>query len=123
MLDIPWFAQHLDYQGFVDDCSAIFGASNVFVFDYSGDIVQQVKEEFGLATPYDNPVPKLNKSFNSMTINLLRVINQQNLKPKDKDKLISHLKEMNHVFNVYQCPKLIDDDSRERVHAIHKPLL
>ena len=123
MLDIPWFAQHLDYQGFVDDCRALFGENNVSAFDYNGDIVQQFKEEFGLATPHDNPAPRLNKSFNSMTINLLRVINQQNLKPKDKDKLIPHLKEMSDVFNSYQCPSLIDDDSRERVMSIHKPLL
>ena len=95
MLEIEWFSQHLNYQGFVAECQALFGNNNVSAFKYEGDVVQEVIQKLGLATPHDNPTPRQNKSLNSASIELLRMINHYNIKAKDKELLMPHLKAMN----------------------------
>ena len=115
MLDIKWFSQHLDYQGFVTECQTLFGFNNVSAFKYEGDVVQEVIQKLGQATPHDNPTPRQNKSLNSASIALLRTINSYDLKAKDKELLIPHLKEINGVLEGYSNDSLIDDESRKRV--------
>jgi hypothetical protein len=120
MLDIEWFSQHLNYQGFVDQCEALFGENSVSVFKYEGDVVQVLIRKLGLATPHDNPTPRQNKSLNSASIALLRTINQYDVKAKDKELLIPHLKKINEILEKYADESLIDDESRIRVLDIAK---
>ncbi len=131
MLAIDWFSQHLDYQGFVSECQTVFGGNiasknSVSVFKYEGDegdkagkgdVVQDVIQKLGLATPHDNPTPRQNKSLNSASIALLKMINQYDIKAKDKARLIPHLKEINGIFEAYAVANksLIDEASRKRV--------
>ncbi len=122
MLDIEWFAQHLNYQGFVSECRDLFGKNKVSAFKYQGDVVQEVALKLGLATPHDNPTPRQNKSLNSASIALLRTINQYDIKPKDKERLLPHLKQINEVLNSYDTVLLIDDESRKRVLEVSRPI-
>jgi hypothetical protein len=122
MLGIPWFAQHLNYQGFVTDCQGLFGQDKVIAFKYDGDVVQEVIQKLGLATPSDNPTPRQNNSLNNATIALLRTVNQYEMKAKDKELLIPHLKAMNTVFESYQHESLIDEASSVRVLQMCKPV-
>jgi len=115
MLDIEWFSQHLDYQGFVTECQTLFGKNNVSVFKYEGDVVQEVIQKLGLATPHDNPTPRQNQSLNSASIALLRTINHYDVKAKDKELLIPHLKEINRILDSYADDSLIDEESKKRV--------
>jgi len=115
MLNIKWFSQHLDYQGFVADCQFLFGENNVSVFEYQGDVVQEVIQKLGLSTPDDNPTPRQNKSLNSASITLLRTINSYNIKAKDKALLMPHLKEINRILEPYANDTLMDETSRKRV--------
>ncbi|MDX8388768.1 MAG: sulfotransferase family protein [Ghiorsea sp.] len=122
MLDIKWFAQHLDYQGFFDECQTLFGKHNISVFEYQGDVVQEVIQKLGLATRDDNPTPRQNKSLNSASVKLLRTINQHNIKAKDKALLMPHLKEINGILESYINDTLIDETSRKRVLEIARPI-
>lgn len=122
MLKIDWFSQHLDYQGFVDECQTLFGENKVSVFNYSGDVVQEVIQKLGLATAHDNPTPRQNKSLNSASVKLLRTINHYNVKAKDKERLIPHLKEINALLENYAKDALIDEESRRKVLALARPL-
>lgn len=122
MLDIPWFSRHLDYQGFVTQCQAVFGKNSVSAFEYNGDVVQEVMEQFGLATPHDNPTPRLNNSLNSASIKMLRVINQTGIKTKDKELVMSHLRNINAIVEKYAIDILIDDESKKRVLEIANPI-
>lgn len=122
MLAIAWFSQHLNYQGFVDECQTVFGKNKVSVFNYEGDVVQEVMQRLGLATPHDNPPPRLNKSLNSPAIALLRTINQYDIKAKDKALLIPHLTKINAVFERYANATLIDVASRKRVLKLYRPI-
>ncbi len=122
MLEIDWFAKHLDYQGFVSECQGVFGLDNVCVFQYQGDVVQQVMQKLGLSTPHDNPTPRQNKSLNNATVSVLRSINQINLKAKDKDQLISHLKQMNQIFERYETEALVDAASKAKIARLSKPI-
>lgn len=115
MLDIQWFAQHLDYQGFVAECQALFGEDKVSAFKYEGDVVQEVIQKLGLATPHDNPTPRQNRSLNTASIALLRTINRYDMTAKDKELLIPHLKAMNEVLEDYAEDTVIDEESRKRV--------
>ena len=122
MLDIEWFSQHLDYQGFVTECQILFGKNNVLVFKYEGDIVQEVIHKLGLATPHDNPTPRQNKSLNSASIALLRTINHYDIKAKDKKILMPHLKEINGILEKYANDRLINEESRKRVLKLSSPI-
>lgn len=122
MLDIEWFSKHLDYQGFVTECQTLFGQNNVFAFHYHGDVVQEVAQKLGLATPHDNPTPRQNQSLNSASIKILTTINHYNLKAKDKELLLPHLKEINGVLTNYVHDSLLDERSKKRVLEIAKPL-
>lgn len=125
MLEIEWFSRHLDYQGFVSDCQMLFGKNSVSVFNYDGDVVQEVIHKLGLATPHDNPTPRKNKSLNSASIALLRTINRYDIKAKDKELLMPHLKEINAVMDAYTKgtnDSLIDQESKEKVLKLFNPL-
>ena len=122
MLDIEWFSQHLNYQGFVNECRSIFGKNNVSVFKYEGDVLQEFIQKLGLATAHDNPSSRQNKSLNSTSIALLRTINQYDIKAKDKALLIPHLKKINEVFESYANDTLIDKESRKRVLKVSSPI-
>jgi hypothetical protein len=122
MLDIEWFSQHLNYQGFVTECKSLFGENNVSVFKYEGDVVQEVIQKLGLATSHDNPTPRQNKSLNSVSIALLRTINHYDIKAKDKTLLMPHLKKINEVFENYENESLIDEESRKKVLNISSPI-
>jgi len=87
MLEFKWFSRHLNYQGFVTECQTLFGENNVSVFNYEADVVQEVMQKLGLATLHDNPTPRKNKSLNSVSIELLRMINHYDVKAKDKELL------------------------------------
>jgi hypothetical protein len=122
MLNIEWFSRHLDYQAFVTECQTLFGEKHVSVFRYDGDVVQEVVERLGLATPHDNPTPRQNSSLNSSSIELLRTINQTDIKAKDKERLIPHLKKINEILDRYKNESLIDEESRKRVLALSSPI-
>jgi len=122
MLDIKWFSQHLNYQGFVSECQTLFGKNNVSVFKYEGDVVQEVIQKLGLATPHDNPTPRQNKSLNNASIALLRAINHYDIKAKDKKLLMPHLKKINGILVNYKNDTLIDEESRKRILKISSPI-
>ena len=122
MLDIPWFSQHLNYQGFVTDCQTLFGENSVSVFKYQGDVVQEVTQKLGLATAHDNPTPRQNQSVNAVVTKLLRTINQYNIKAKDKELLSIHFKEINRIFDNYPNDSLIDESAKNKVLALFKPV-
>jgi len=122
MLNIKWFSQHLNYQGFVTECQALFGKNTVSVFKYEGDVVQEVIQKLGLATPHDNPTPRQNQSLNSASIALLRAINRYDIKAKDKDLLMPHLKEINGILEGRADGRLIDEESRKIVLKVASPI-
>jgi len=123
MLEIDWFSQHLDYQGFVSECQTVFGEDTVFAFEYQGDVVQEVIHKLGLATRDDNPTPRQNKSLNSASVALLNTINHYDLKAKDKELLMPHLKQVNDILESYASDTLVDEASRERVLALANPVV
>lgn len=120
MLNIDWFSKHLDYPGFIAQCHQLFGEGNVFAFEYNGDVVQEVIQKWGLATPHDNPTPRKNMSLHSASIEVLRTINQLNLQAKDKERVIPHLKEINDVLAPYAKNTLIDEASRAQILALEQ---
>lgn len=115
MLDIKWFSQHLNYQGFVSECEAVFGDNSISVFKYEGDVVQEVMQKLGLATAHDHAKPRKNQSLNSAAVALLRTINRYDMKAKDKALLIPYLKEINDVVQRYANESLVDEKSRKKV--------
>ena len=122
MLDITWFSQHLDYQGFVNDCQTLFGEDKVLAFKYQGDVVQEFIQKLGLATPNDNPIPRYNKSLNNASIALLRTLNHYDIKAKDKERLMPHLRAISGIIDGYVSKPLIDEASRKRVLILANPI-
>jgi hypothetical protein len=122
MLDLDWFSQHLDYQGFVSECRMLFGQYNVSVFNYEGDVVNEAIEYLGLATPHDNPTPRQNQSLNSASIALLRTINRLDITAKDKGFLMPHLRKINEIVDDCTLESLIDAESRKKILKMPWPI-
>ncbi|GGZ68613.1 sulfotransferase family protein [Paraglaciecola chathamensis] len=122
MLDIPWFAQHLDYQGFVTQARMIFGENSVSAFEYKGDIVKQVSTLLGLATAHDNPTPRQNTSLNQASITLLRAINHYDVKAKDKELLMPLIKDINSIMDRYTNQCVTDETAKQRVLSLVNPV-
>jgi len=122
MLNIEWFSQHLNYQGFVTECKTLFGENNVSVFKYEGDVVQEVIKKLGLETPHDNPTPRQNKSLNSATVELLKSINSYDVKAKDKGLLMPHINKINGILESYANDTLMDEESRKKVLKLYSPI-
>lgn len=122
MLEYEWFHQHLDYQGFVNDCQALFGENRVLAFKYEGDVVQELKLKLGLTTSDEHSTPRLNKGLSTTSISLLRVINDYDVNAKDKHLLMQHLRKLSEIIEGYSNESLIDDESREKVLELAKPV-
>jgi len=122
MLDIPWFTQHLDYQGFLSECQSLFGEKNVFAFEYEGDVVQKFIQKLGLTTSGDNAMPRRNPSLNNASIVLLRAINTYDVKAKDKELLMPYLKEISGILAPYANAPWIDETARNKVMQLARPI-
>ena len=121
ILEDPWFSQHLDYIGFVNECDALFGKASVNVFGCQKDTVATVSQQLGLATPHDNPTPRKNNCMNSVTAELYRVVNRMPLEAKEKEKLVPLLNELDAALTPYSNRgniPLIDDESRDKINRM-----
>jgi hypothetical protein len=87
----------------------------VSAFKYEGDVVQEVMSKLGLARVDNNAKPRKNQSLNSAAVALLRTINRYDMKAKDKELIMPHLKEINGLVQRYANESLIDEESRKRV--------
>ena len=123
MLDIEWFSQHLNYQGFVSECEALFGENSISVFKYEGDVVEEAMRKLGLAMAHDHAKPRKNRSLNSVAVALLRTINRYDMKAKDKALLMPHLKEINGVVQRYANESLVDEESRKKVLKLSRTVI
>ncbi len=123
MLDIDWFSQHLDYQGFINECQTVFGKNKVSAFKYEGDVLEQFIHKLGLPTNYDRPFPRQNKSLNLATVALLKVLNHYDVKARDKSLLMPHIREINELIGAYSNDSLIDKAAKKRVLALARPIL
>ncbi len=118
MLADPWFSQHLDYIGFVNECDELFGKDSVSVFDCQTDTVKTVINLLGLTTPHDNPTPRKNNCMTSVTAELYRVINRLPLAAKEKEKLVPFVNELDSALMLYsdrENNSLIDNESRDKI--------
>jgi hypothetical protein len=118
VLEDPWFSQHLDYIGFVNECDNLFGKESVRLFECNKDTVKTVIQQLGLETPHDNPTPRKNTCMNSTTLELYRVINRLPLSAKEKEKIVPFINELDTALTPYSERDgdfLIDDESRERI--------
>ena len=124
ILDDPWFNQHLDYIGFVNECDELFGKESVKLFECNKDTVATVSGLLGLTTPNDNPTPRKNNCMNSVTSELYRVINRLPLSAKEKENLVPHLNDLDAALMPHSDngdrvnSSLIDDETREKINKM-----
>ncbi len=121
VLEDPWFSQHLDYIGFINECDDLFGKESVTVFECQNDTVKTVIQRLGLETPHDNPTPRKNNSMNSVTSELYRVLNRLQLSAKEKEKLVPHLNALDAELSPYkdrENTSLIDAESRDKINRM-----
>ena len=121
ILKDPWFSKRLDYLDFIEECDSLFGEHSLSIFEYDNDTVKTVSQLLGLATPHDNPTPRKNKSMNSLTTEMYRVINRLPLTAKEKEKLVPHLHQLNDEITPYQQRlenQIIDDASKNKIQQM-----
>jgi hypothetical protein len=83
ILDNAWFAQRLDYLGFVVEAEAVIGAGRQRLFRYGPDIVERIFRALGAEPPAQNP-PDVHPSLRTAGVDLMRVVNRYDLPPQPK---------------------------------------
>ena len=84
--------------------------------------MQAVIQKLGLATPHDNPTPRQNNSLNNASVELLKIINRYDIKAKDKELLMPHLKKINEILDSYPSELLIEEGLKKTVLEIYRPV-
>ena len=121
ILEDPWFKQHLDYKGFIDECELLFGETTISVFAYQNDTVKTISKLLDLDTPHDNPTPRKNTSMSDVAAELYRVVNRLELSAKEKEKLVPHLQDLDKSIAPFlskNTKNLIDEKSRDKIIAM-----
>jgi hypothetical protein len=76
MLDNPWFAQRLDYYGFVCEVEALTGCGGVRLFRYGDTVVERIFRALGAPPPAQEHV---NPSLREPGVDIMRIFNRYRL--------------------------------------------
>lgn len=110
MLRDRWFYKHLDYLEFIYECELLFSEKSIKVFTYSKDIIKDVCTELGVNIEHKE-THRENVGFSSLSIEILRVINQYNLSASDKSKILIDLSQCDSILQKYSSAVRIESKS------------
>ena len=119
LLTDEWFLRHLNYYAFLNDCSVIFGRENIKVFKYSNEMIREFMNSLNIEMSYKKEIRE-NSSLNSMSCELLRIINRKNLSDIDKNIVLNHLYTINTITNNYAIETLINEKTINKISNLVK---
>ncbi|MGV6852728.1 MAG: sulfotransferase family protein [bacterium] len=97
MLTDPWFRQHLDYIGFIEESKILFGKNAVRAFAFSGDTIKDICDALDL--PSHNKDYRENTQLSQPATEILRIINRYPLTIAEKTQAVDLTKTINKLLN------------------------
>lgn len=91
MLLNPWFYSHLDYVGFIKGIEQIITKGKLIVVKYSYDVIPQMLNKLSIKN-LNLSLENKNMSVGTVGYEVIKAINQFNLKKEDKALFVSTLK-------------------------------
>ncbi|MFZ2726686.1 MAG: hypothetical protein WAX77_10580 [Methylococcaceae bacterium] len=112
MLKDEWFIKHLDYLGFIYEIEALLGKEHLFIHPYQENSVAVFINKLSLTIDF-NEVERKNTKLGKISIELLKIINQQPLTHEEKADVLVHLTKIDTILATYQQQSLIDETSKQ----------
>lgn len=119
MLNDDWFARHLDYAGFVEDCEAVFGPGSVIARKYEeGSVIAAVQQLLGVEGCDGDEQERRNVSLGFLGLELVRVINRFPIDPSRKRAAVACVREIESVVSMPGLEIPVGRAAKARVEAM-----
>jgi hypothetical protein len=115
ILKDDWFAQHLDYLGFLYECEMLFGSNNVETFVYDGDIIMATCKKLGFSCPENRNNFRENISLSAAAVDILKIINRYPLSNEEKDNALLHVNSLNEILRNHSAETIVNEEARKKV--------
>ena len=110
MMNISWFRQHLDYQGFIEELFQVFSRGNVDILKYDGNTINMFLKYLG-----ENEIVgdenKVNISMSASAMEILRIVNRTRVAPKKKKRIVDLVKRIDNNLTPDNISELMHHDS------------
>ncbi|MFG1396172.1 hypothetical protein [Roseixanthobacter pseudopolyaromaticivorans] len=117
MLDIPRFALHLDYIGYIRAVEALLGPGRVRPFHYSGNTVPDILAALGI-TDLEPNTSRENQTVGEFGVTLLRLINREPLEVEQKWQAVRLVEELDRLVARHKRPLHLSPDVVARIQAL-----
>ena len=115
MLDIPWFAAHLDYARFIADAERILGTGSVRPFPYESDTVSTFYQALGLDC--QAAMRSENRSIGGLGADLVRVLNRRDLPPEPRRRAMEIIEALDAELAAVSGPLQVSAETQMRIAA------
>ena len=101
MYEIPWFHQHLDYLGFIQECRQLFGQKGIHPvkFDKSTNIEGEFCKILKIPTDRMERLDRKNRAQSSGTVEILRIVNRYDLTITEKQQALNILHQLDSLLS------------------------
>ncbi len=117
ILDDPWFAQHLDYIGFVKQAESVLGRGAVVPFAYRGDTIEAFLRALGLTRMPPGGLAEYPTS-GELGVKLLRILNRYELTVAQKKAAAARIDELDALVGAQSQPLRITAAVARRIHEL-----
>ena len=117
-LDHQWFAQRLDYLGFLEECEALIGEGGIKVFFYDGDTIGAACRALVLPPPTLKNGKLHNTSLSNASIEVLRVINRYPLTKSEKICALERVNELEAILSGHSPESTVTEEEARRVYRM-----
>jgi hypothetical protein len=117
ILENGWFAQRLDYLGFVFEAEELLGAGNVRAFKYGPDIVDRIFRAIG-ASASGSSKKLVNPSMRQPGVDLMRIVNRYDLPPAEKYDAAALVLALDTLIGERAEPLRASPQATRRIHQL-----
>jgi len=117
LLQDKWFLNHLDYYKFAYECSKIFKKDNIRLFNYKSQVINEFLESLNISI-CEIVSKKENIGLSDISCNLLKSINNYNIKIEKKTEILRNLTKIDAILAEYTTTKIISEEEMKYIKKI-----
>lgn len=119
MLEDPWFARHLDYFGFTEECAALFGRDRLLILPYRKTVITDFMQALGLnASGFTSEPYEYNITPSAFAVKMLRFINRFNLAPARKNIAYALIQKVDRVIGRFSSPLTLKPNEASKISLL-----
>ena len=120
LLEDSWFLQHLDYYAYTQEWEVLFTKEKITLLKYDKNILTRILEHLEISFDLQHTKSNKNVSLNTISCEMLRVINRYNLSPTDKQTLVTQMREIDIITSHYNNKDILSVSVVEKIKKICK---